>query len=169
MGYCASGGGAIFLQKNCPEGYEQIAQALKVAPEKVLEAILDKITEVFEMYDSSFESQNDCYIAYVCHPYDKYHDDDINELFDLLSPVLAVGTWVDFTGEDDCLWCFRTREGVSCEEVNGFVEYTGPLCNQDDCAYCHKRECRYHAVYGEFPVYGENENRCSGYVKKGER
>lgn len=103
MGYYARGNGNVTFKENV-----------------VLEDVKKAITE--NGFEDEFEYDIDKDGIYFCSN-DKYHEEDVTEALNILTPYIKEGT-VNFVGEDDTLWqlLFIPEKG-EWKELNGTVVY----------------------------------------------
>ena len=159
MGYYASGGGEILLQKDNIAGFRAVAASLGIKEEDVSKHILEKIHEIFGE-EADFDQCEEGYKITVYYQYSHYHGEDIEDLLYLLKPLMKAGTQIEFTGEDNSFWAFISDLDGEWKECSGQIIYEGPRCTEN-CVYAHRGKCRYHAVFGRYPV---RNHLCEGYI-----
>lgn len=100
MGYYASGDGLIKLKTALPEEFQ--------------------FHDVFDEFDLS-EDGKDLYVSYS----GKYHEEDIYDLCERLEPYTDKG-YINFSGEDGCVWRFIYIDGGWREESARVVYESDP-------------------------------------------
>lgn len=64
--------------------------------------------------------ENDMAIDFAYHG--KYHEEDVREVLDVLTPLVEDGSMMEFSGEDGSLWAFILENGTWVEK-QGYVVY----------------------------------------------
>ena len=110
MGYYASGYGEFIV---------------KPIPEEKLNALRDKYGFEFD-YDIRRVPNQHC--LSITHDYDKYHDEEVQEVLKELAEYIAEGAF-EFSGQDDNFWRYRFCDGKWIEE-DGEIVYAADLESQ---------------------------------------
>ena len=108
MSYCAGGDGRVVLEKRSYVNY--VIALLSKAFENVW--VVDDDTVGFVRYRGI------------------YCEKDILECLDGIVPFIKEGS-IEFSGEDDCLWCFKFADG-KWVDLNGTVIYGYDLSDVPD-------------------------------------
>lgn len=139
MGYYASGSGSIVLRKMTNDEIKELYHEFLYQLQRVseletidrdfqtfvesgdpLKKVLDCINKVFGEFDGYYDNVNyrklpnvteaEAVYIDVLHEYEKYYEEGIKELLNILEPYVETGNIV-FSGEDDCHWQFDFRDG----------------------------------------------------------
>ena len=94
---------------------------IAITSPKEADRIIEKIPEVSGL---DLEIEDDRFGKFVIFRFrENYHESEIIEALDMLTPVAKEGSVVKFTGESDDMWRFILRRGT-WEEQNGHVIYS---------------------------------------------
>ena len=100
MGYCASGDGVIKLKEPLPTDFQY--------------------HDVFDEFDYD-EERKDIYVSYS----GKYYEEDIYDFTEKIEPYTESG-YINFSGEDECVWRFKFVDGEWREESARIVYESDP-------------------------------------------
>ena len=120
MGYYAHSNGADILILKKDHG-AIMQQAKQKWPDK---KCCDDIDSQFHEFDLTVDFDHLGNINDMYFEYEKYHTEDIEAIFNLISPYVQEGSYITFTGEDDALWAYYF-DGIDVKEYSGEVTFPG--------------------------------------------
>lgn len=117
MGYYANGGGALIIKA---ENVPKVVDAVRKHFDWLEATDIDRIFEQFG-FEIDFDGEE---VSGAWYPENKWHDDDVSELFETIAPYVENKSYLDFSGEDGSHW----RSSFFCGqyiETQGYVTYPG--------------------------------------------
>lgn len=84
----------------------------------------DDILDVIADFGLTAEVDNSGNIANIYHEDNKFYEDVLKSLFDVLAPFVEAGSYITFRGEDDSIWAYYF-DGSECKEYQGQTIFPG--------------------------------------------